>query len=349
MVKTHNSDLPCYFNNVRACADALAPNALAGKNVLVTGATGLLGRTVVELLACLPGCVPHALVRGEQGMPPFVGACTVIGGGLAGLRACCAEFDHIVHCASPSDPASFARSPADVLRVNVEYAQCLLERLRHQGHGRLCLVSSGEVYGVTEACDAVFIEETICSVDVANVRSCYPIGKMAAEALCVAYRAQYGVESVVARPCHLFGPNFKPEDSHAVCAFLQKALAGRPIQLHSSGNKARNYLYVVDAAAAIVHLLLCGKAGEAYNIASGDVVSIAGLAKLIGKMADVAVNFPADVPDEANACQRNVLSNTKLLSTGWQQRFPLEQALGNTLASLRYFHSGALSFADEQG
>lgn len=338
MDKGNRVDLPCYFADVHSTADTFAANALAGKSVLVTGATGLLGRTVVELLACLPGCAPHALVRAERPTLPFVGACAVIGGGLAGLRACDVEFDHIVHCASPSDPASFARSPADVLRVNMDYAQGLLERLRHQGHGRLCLVSSGEVYGVTEARDAVFVEEAICFVDVVSARSCYPIGKIAAEALCVAYRAQHGVESVVARPCHLFGPNFKPADSHAVCAFLQKALARSPIQLNSSGRKARNYLYVVDAAAAIVHLLLYGKAVEAYNIASNDVVSIAALATLIGKMAGVAVRFPENIPNEVNGCQRNVLSNKKLLSIGWQQRFSLEQALGNTLASLRYFH-----------
>ena len=66
--------------------------------------------------------------------------------------------------------------------------------------------SSGEVYG--EGDGRVFTEEYSGYVDCASPRSCYPSSKRAAETLCISYGVEYNVDVVIARPCHVYGPEF---------------------------------------------------------------------------------------------------------------------------------------------
>lgn len=328
--------LPQYFTDLQYCVKLFDAGLFVGKNVLITGASGLVGRTLVEFFSLFIGCNVFALVRNANILPPFNGKCTLVTGGIRMLQNIHIKFDYIVHCASPSDPLSFCRSPTDVLHINIEYVRILLELLRKQGCGRLCNVSSGEIYGVVESQDIIFMESDICTVDVANVRNCYPIAKMASEAQCVAYGVQYGVDYIIVRPCHIFGPNFKSTDSHAVCEFLKNAHNKRRIELNSLGLKTRNYIYVVDVAIAITQLLLVSNASEIYNVASDDVLSIKDIAMIIADLCDIDVIINSK-DDNMYSRQRNVLSNIKILQTGWRQQFTLRQALKNTLGSLGYF------------
>ena len=346
MDKNHKPSLPQYFMDLRHCAGLFDETSFAGKNVLITGASGLLGRTLVELFSLLPGCNVFALVRGTRLQPPFSGRCALVTGGLHALQNMHVMFDYVVHCASPSDPLSFKKKPVEVLHVNMEHCHFLLEMLREQNYGKLCNVSSGEVYGAIESQDKVFTEQDVCAVDAANVRNCYPIAKIASEAQCTAYTAQYGVDCFVARPCHIFGPNFKQTDSHAVCNFLQKAHYGQQIILNSFGLKSRNYIYVVDVATAIAHLLLVANAGDVYNIASDDIISINDIAGIIAKLGGVDIVIKPKGGDKYSI-QRNVLSNKKILQSGWKQQFTLLQALKNTFESLEYFHS-AVNIIDSE-
>ena len=134
--------------------------------------------------------------------------------------------------------------------------------LRHEMR-RMVYVSSGEIYG--EGDGSEFTEKSSGYVDCASVRACYPSSKRAAETLCVAYGEEYDADVVIARLSHTYGPGFTESDNRVYAQFIRNVLQGEDIVLKSKGEAYRSWLYVVDAAHAILRLLLDGEKGNAYK------------------------------------------------------------------------------------
>lgn len=107
---------------------------------------------------------------------------------------------------------------------------------------RLTLRSS---YGDGDGQDA-FVKTDSCYVDPTAVRSCYPSSKRAAKTLCVCYHHEYGVDAVIARPCHAYGQTMTPTDS--------RAATGEAIILRSAGTQVHSFCYVADMAAGLLQL-----------------------------------------------------------------------------------------------
>ena len=164
-------------------------------------------------------------------------------------------------------------------------------------------------------------------------RACYPESKRAAETLCASYAAQYGVDALVARLCHVYGPTFTASNSRADAQFIRKALAGEDIVMKSTGSQVRSFCYVADAVNALL-TLLAGAKGQAYNVANrASVASIRQYAETLADIAGVKVVF--DVPPEAEKAgytkiTRAVLNPAKLEGLGWTPRYDLRQGLEAT-------------------
>ena len=116
-------------------------------------------------------------------------------------------------------------------------------------------------------------------------RSCYPSAKRAAETLCASYFAEYGLDIVVARPSHVYGPNSTEKDNRASAQFFRDVLSGRDVVLKSRGQQLRSYTYVADCVSALLTVLTAGVSGEAYNIANpAATATIAEFAETIAKI-----------------------------------------------------------------
>ena len=210
----------------------------------------------------------------------------------------------------------------------------LLEYLRAQGGGRFLLLSTGEIYGENPTLPEGFSEGDHGWVDSMQPRACYPESKRAAETLCAAYAAQYGVDALAARLCHVYGPTFTASNSRADAQFIRRALAGEDIVLKSAGTQVRSFCYVADAAAALLTLLQRGEAGQAYNVANrNSVASIRQYAETLADIAGVRVAF--DVPPEVERAgytrvTRAVLNPGKLEALGWRPRYDLRAGLEQT-------------------
>ena len=213
----------------------------------------------------------------------------------------------------------------------------MLEYARRCGAKRFLFVSSGEVYGRMPEGTEAFREEDAGFVDLQSPRSAYPNGKRAGETLCAAYTAEYGLETVAARPCHTFGATMTGSDSRAASQFLREAAAGRPVVLKSEGLQERSWCYAADCAAALLTILTEGRSMQAYNVAdSASRATIAALAEWIAEAAGVPL--VREKPESANAgtpIPRQVLSSEKLEALGWRARFSLQEGIGRTLTALR--------------
>ena len=242
--------------------------------------------------------------------------------------------DYIIHGASNASPKRYATDPVGTMKANLWGVANTLD-LAKEKQARLLYISSGEVYGEGDGTD--FTETYSGYVDCLNLRACYPSGKRASETLCIAYKEQYGVDIVIARPCHIYGSDIGRDD-RAFAQFLRKAQVGEDIILKSEGQQIRSYCHVMDCASALFYILLRGKDGEAYNIANREsILSIKELAEMIANMAGVKIVY--DIPSEQEVkgyskVQRAVLDSSKLESLGWKPFIFLEDGLNRVLNSM---------------
>ena len=326
-------------------ASACAGVELKEKSVLVTGATGLIGSFLVEALAHLnetagANLTIYAAGRSESGIVGRFGA-------LAeqpffhyvpydATKPVDFDFaaDIVVHAATSAHPMAYATDPVGILQANLFGTARLLEVLKAQGRGRFLLLSTGETYGENPDLEEGFSETDHGWIDPMLPRACYPEGKRAAETLCASYAAQYGVDAVVARLCHVYGPTFTASNSRADAQFIRKALAGEDIVMKSTGSQVRSFCYVADAVNALLTLLARGEKGQAYNVANRrSVASIRQYAETLADIAGVRVTF--DLPPEVEKAgytriTRAVLNPAKLEGLGWTPRYDLRQGLEAT-------------------
>jgi nucleoside-diphosphate-sugar epimerase len=300
---------------------------LDGCNILVTGATGLVGGCLIEVLMARRegGYQVWATGRDEERSRQCLSRFAddsrfhFLRWEATQPLDCDIPFHYIIHAASNASPNFFATQPVETMMSNILGVRNLMKYgIRHDMH-RLLYVSTGEVYG--EGDGRNFIEEYSGYVNPLLARNCYPNSKRAAETLCASYIAEYGVSCVIARPCHTYGPHFTPQDNRVYAQFIRNVLRGEDIVMKSAGTQFRSWCYVVDTVAALLYILLKGECGEAYNVADPESnISIRELAEMVASIGGrkVVVELP-DAAEQAgyNLVTRSVFSVERLSRLGW--------------------------------
>ena len=329
--------LPCIKNRT----------ALYGKRILITGGTGLICSGIVDILHVLnaeenAGIRIFLAGRNKQGtarrfahMRPgtdytFVPFDATAPGPLP-------PADAVIHGASNANPAAYVSQPVETMEANLIGLNALLRACVKTGTKRLLYVSSSEVYGQKDG-TAPYGENDYGFLDILNGRAAYPSAKRAAETLCVAYGEEYGVDTVIVRPGHVYGPAITPYDNRASAQFTRNAARGEDIVMKSAGTQLRSYCYHLDAASAILAVLINGERANAYNISNKDsVITIGDLAKKLAAAAGTELRF--ENPADAEAKGYNLMSNSslrseKLEALGWAAVFSADEG---TERCLRYY------------
>ena len=314
---------------------------LSGCNILVTGATGLIGSSFVDVLMnnSNKDYQVYALGRNSQmAQARFLrfkddSAFHFLCGDVTLSLARDESFHFIIHAASNGSPNFFANSPVEVMKSNLYGVSNLIEYGLAHDMKRFLYVSSGEVYGVNDA--AVFDEDSYGYLDILDTRSCYPSSKRAAETLAMCYAAEYGADIVVARPCHTYGPHFTESDNRVYAQFIRNVLNGDDIVVKSAGTQYRSWCYVEDCVSALLYILLKGKSGEAYNVADkSSVVTIRELAEMIAHIAGrkVVMQVPSDNEKKGfTPIKRAVFDTAKLEALGWSVSGTMDEKLRRTI------------------
>lgn len=317
---------------------------ISGCNILVTGATGLIGGCLVEALMLNPKKDYNVYASGrnvERAKSRFKNYVSdksfhfVRHDVLCPLE-CNIRFDFIIHAASNASPNFFAQKPVEVIKSNIEGVANLIEYGLQNGMKRFLYVSSGEVYG--EGDGRVFSEDYSGYVNCATPRSCYPSSKRAAETLCVAYAAEYGADVVIARPCHTYGPYFTEQDNRVYAQFIRNVLRGEDIVMKSTGEQFRSWCYVVDCVLALLYILLKGENGQVYNIADGaSNITIKEFAEIVAGIGGkkVIIDLPnADEKKGFNVFKKSVFSTLKLEALGWKPLVSISEGLKRTIGEI---------------
>jgi nucleoside-diphosphate-sugar epimerase len=309
-------------------------------NILITGATGLIGSCLVDLLMRHSFCHIYAMGRNSQRaeqrfadywqQPRF----HFIRHDICQSLECTENFHYIIHAASNASPNFFQQSPVEVMKSNLNGLCQLVEYGLSHHMQRMLYVSSGEVYG--EGDGSVFSEQSSGYIDILSPRACYPSSKRAAETLCASYCQEYGAQIVIARPCHTYGPYFTESDNRVYAQFIRNILNDEDIVMKSRGEQFRSWLYVVDCAVAMLLLLTKGNSGEAYNVANEESnITIRQLAEEIAKIGNKKVVFDLAENGNTTPITKAVFSTEKLNQLGWKPLFSIEEGLAHTIQSMR--------------
>ena len=335
-----------YWQDVQLVSKQI-PNIenLYGSSILITGATGMICSAVVEVLFFLNrerSANIQIFLAGrnkdktkkrfycfEEGKDYIFIQYDATSSKTININA-----DYIIHGASNADPGKFAIEPVETMLSNIIGLNTLLRSATNNNTKRLLYISSSEVYGRKEE-KRPYKEDDYGFMDILNPRASYPSSKRAAETLCSAYLAEYGLDTVIVRPGHIYGPTITDSDSRASAQFTRKAKAGEGIVMKSAGTQLRSYCYTLDCASAILTVLLNGKKGEAYNISNpNSIVTIREMAEALAKVGNVNIVFenPSDAEQKSyNLMDNSSLESKKLEKLGWKPIFNLKSGMINNL------------------
>ena len=344
---------PSYWEDVALSIESIPEvEDLYGKTVLITGGTGLIGSSVADQLIYLnrnnsAGMRIVIAARSEdrvwrrfEGVGPEDGveyfhydATSLDDVEFDG------DIDYIIHAASNANPAVYMKEPVETMLSNFVGLNAMLRLAARKRVKRLLFVSSSEVYGQKESLTEPFEEDKYGFLDILNERAGYPSSKRAGETLIVAYGMEYGVDSVIVRPGHIYGPTITPADNRASAEFTRDALEGKDIVMKSKGEQLRSYCYSLDCASAMLTVLLKGEKGNAYNISNPDAIcTIRAIAEMIADKGGVKVVF--DLPTEAEKKSYSMMMNSalrsdKLEALGWKGKFDLEHGVECMFRAMR--------------
>ena len=329
---------------------------LKGKTIMITGATGLICSAIIDILIRYNQSVDDkihiiAAGRSEDGMRErfdkyfYDDYFTYMKYDSTKENSFNFECDYIIHGASNAFPKSISEQPVETMISNIIGIRDILEYVRNsqvskRSVKRVIYISSSEVYG-NKSDNNPFVEDEYGIVDILNPRNSYSESKRAAETLCISYAEEYGLDTVIVRPGHIYGPTASRGDNRVSSMWAYDVAEGKNIVMKSDGSQLRSYTYCLDCASAILKVLLDGESNNSYNISNqNSVISIKEMAEILAKVGEVKLIIAT--PDETEKKSYNPMINSslnsqKLMSLGWQGVFEAREGFEHTVKIIRSF------------
>jgi UDP-glucuronate 4-epimerase len=293
--------------------------------VLVTGAAGLVGARVVELLSTRGiQVVPTDLFAAADGM-----AAADLSDPGAVERLFEASIGSIIHCGAISGPMLGRNDPAGTIAVNVSGTVHLLEQARRRRLGRFVHCSSIAAYGATAGQPVpVSVSAPLAAPDV------YGASKAAADGLVRAYAHDHGVDACCLRIGWVYGPRRRTRSLlHRV---IRDALDGRPTIIEHDGSHAIQQIHVDDVARGLIAAWDARDvAGRAFNLTAGVRHRMKDLAAIVAGLLPAArVSFTEGAVYQDVVQDLFDIADTEA-RLGWKPAVPIEVGIADYIEWLR--------------
>lgn len=310
---------------------------MKGTTVLVTGATGLIGVSIVRALVAIGDIKVIAHVRNREKAEEIYGALLqknveLYVDDITKEINVSENIDYIFHCASITTSKTMIEKPVETICTSVEGTKNILELAKNKKSKSVIYVSSMEMYGAFNNLNHDVTEKDLGYVDNLKIRSNYPESKRLCENMCIAYMSEYNIPVKIARLAQTFGAGILPGENRVFAQFAKSAIKGEDIVLHTKGMSEGNYCYTRDCITGLLTILLKGKNGEAYNVSNPEShITIADMAYMVAdKIAEGRIKVVFDIPSENKfgyaADTKMKLNSSKLQVLGWKPEIGLEEA-----------------------
>lgn len=229
--------------------------------------------------------------------------------------------------------------PASFLQQNLAIVLNVVEAARQARVGRLVNFGSSCMY--PRAAPQPITEDCLLSGPLEPTNEAYAMAKISGVKLVESYRRQYGCDFISMVPTNLYGPgdNFDPDGGHVIPGLIKRFGAAiksgaRSMEIWGSGKPRREFMFVDDAADAVVFLLQHYSDDKPINVGIGTDISIAELANELASIVrfEGRLEFDSSKPD---GMARKLLDSSRLRRLGWQGARPLQQGLQETYAWFR--------------
>ena len=296
--------------------------SLAGRRVWVAGHGGMVGSALVRRLA-EEDCEIVTVGRDRVDLRRQA----EIEAWLAETRPGAA----LVAAATVGGILANSTRPAEFLYDNLAIAANIIEAARRVRLAKLLLLGSSCIY--PRLAPQPIPEDALLTGPLEPTNEWYAVAKIAGIKLTQAYRRQYGCDFIAAMPTNLYGSddNFDLQSSHVVPALMvkidrAKASGAETVEIWGSGRPRREFLYVDDAADALVHLLKHYSGDSHVNVGSGSDLTIAELAAAIARVVGFEGRFVYDA-GKPDGTPQKLLDVSRLAALGWRATTPLEKGL----------------------
>lgn len=273
---------------------------LRNKRLFLTGATGFIGKSLLESLLWINKnkslnleilSISRDPVNFFKKYPHFLGHPEFrlytgdICDDIAGLDL--GSIDLTIHAATD---VTGKITPIHLMRACIEGTTNVIKAAKEKGCQKFLLLSSGAVYGKQPLNIKCLSESYIGGVDLACSQSAYSLGKQVSEWL-VQQSNDEQMEVSVAR-CFAFVGPYLPLDKHfAIGNFIKSALLGRNIDILGDGTPLRTYLYSSDLCHQLLKILLDSNSGSVWNVGGAEPISIKQLAELVSEELNPAIKI----------------------------------------------------------
>lgn len=307
---------------------------LINKNILVTGATGLVGSHLVERLLTMGVGRIIALSRSRDPEAYFFknnfDRRVVMANGDLKDRERIAdivtkyEINYIFHIAAQPIVATAFINPYETLATNIMGTVHILEAAKMSSRIEgVVIASSDKAYG--KNCTAALEDQPL------RGDHPYDVSKSCTDLLALTYAKTYNLPVTVSRFGNIFGPgdlNF----NRIIPGIMKAAMNNEVLEIRSDGTFARDYIYVKDVVDGYIYLAeqINKSKGEAFNFSSGFNFSvldlISGISAIIGKKIDYKIvnNQKNEIPSQS----LNFDKAEKIL--GWKSKYTFEAGVKET-------------------
>ena len=342
--KTWRNDLELA---VRSISDL---EKLEGKTVLLTGATGLIGSAVADILFCYNEkhkkhihviCAGRSEEKARERFSKysneeyysFVYFDSTQKGNILENRV-----DYIIHCAGNAYPNAIMKEPVETMESCFLGLLDLLQLADRCNTDKVLFVSSSEVYGQISGVNPIR-EEEYGFIDPLLLRNAYSMGKRAAETLCISFSTEYDIKVSIVRPGHVYGPTASTKDNRVSSEFAFLAARGEELVLKSDGRQIRSYCYCLDCAIAMIVVLLKGENRRAYNISNPkSILSIRDMTEILADAGGVPIRTEIPTVQEGagfNPMVNSSLDSAAITSLGWSGIFDADTGFSHTVEIIR--------------
>jgi GDP-L-fucose synthase len=300
-----------------------------GKPVVITGGAGFLGGAVVAPLERL-GADARVVRSAEHDLRD-----------PAATRAAVDGAEVVIHLAARVGGIGFnRRNPAPLVYDNLMMTGNIFEQSRAAGVRKL--VSACTVCAYPKFTPVPFREDDLWNGYPEESNAPYGLAKKMMLVLSDAYRRQYDFDSCAPIVANLYGPNdnFDLEDSHVIAAMIRKFVEAADhgsgeVTLWGTGSPSREFLYVDDAARALLLAAERLNTSDPVNVGTGRETRIAELAEMIQRITgyEGEVVWDSSRPDGQPTRYLDVTRARELM--GFEAEMPLEEGLRRTVDSFR--------------
>lgn len=305
---------------------------IENKRIIVTGGNGFLGSHIVNILkdqneVFVPKSRDYDLRRKQDVVRIFD------------------DFPNanmMIHAASDIGGIGYSSShPADQFYNNTLINLNIIDESYKNGIEKF--VGIGSVCEYPAETPVPFKEETLWNGYPVETNDAYGLTKRMMLAQCEAYRRQYGLNYIHLLPVNLYGPrdNFDYQSSHVIPAIIKKVAkaiesGSTEVKLWGTGKESREFVYVKDAASAVVLAAEYYNCPSPVNIGSGKEITIEQLAQIIGDLMGYNGEFTF-LDNGLGGQVRRMLDVTKAYDKfGFKAQTSMKDGLKETIA---YFYS----------